>query len=360
MSGPVGIGVVGTGFGARVQIPVWSQIPGARVVSVCSSDPERARKVAEKAGAPHSTADVRELAGHPEVELVCVTTPPHLHLPQVLAALDAGKHVLCEKPFALSARDAWQMRERARAAGVLALVDFEFRRLPVRAELARLLRERAIGELRHVHQSGIADFLYRIDGSYGAWWYRRESGGGWLGAAASHDVDNLRFLFGEIAEVCALLDTRVPRANARGGGVLESEVDDTCFVLLRFADGTPAALLTGAAAVSRVPGGRLEIHGSGGSLVLDGGRLLRAAPGAELEEQPVPKADVGGQLADPHYTPFVLWARSIVGAIRGGAALAPDFEDGLRNQLVLDAARRSARERRWVTTAEIEAELARG
>jgi predicted dehydrogenase len=357
---PVGIGVVGTGFGARVQIPVWSQVPGARVVSVCSSDPERARRVAEKCGAPHSTSDVRELARHPEVELVCVTTPPHHHLPEVLAALDAGRHVLCEKPFALDAHDAQQMRERARAAGVLALVDFEFRRLPVRAELARLLRERAIGELRSVHQAGIADFLYRIDGSYGEWWYRRESGGGWLGAAASHDVDNLRFLFGEIAEVCALLDTRVREAHARGGAALASEVDDTCFVLLRFADGTPAALLSGAAAVSRVPGGRLEIHGSQGSLVLDGGRLLRAGPGGELQEQPVPKAEVGGSLADPHYVPFVLWARSIVAAIRGAARLAPDFEDGYRNQLVLDAARRSAAERRWVTTAEIEADVLRG
>jgi predicted dehydrogenase len=354
----VGIGVVGTGFGARVQIPVWSQVPGVRVLSVASSDRERARRVAEKCGAPHATADVAELAAHPEVDLVCVTTPPHRHHPEVLAALAAGKHVLCEKPFALDARQAFEMRERARAAGVLALVDFEFRRLPVRAELARLLREGAIGTLRHVHQTGIADFLHRVDGSYGAWWYRRESGGGWLGAAASHDIDNLRFLFGEVAEVCALLDTRVPHARARGGAELASEVDDTCFVLLRFADGTPAALLTGAAAVGRVPGGRLELHGSRGSFVLDGGRLLRAEPGGELRPHDVPQADVGGALADPHYVPFALWARAIAAAIRGGSRLTPDFEDGFRNQLVLDAARRSARERRWVGTAEIEAEVA--
>jgi predicted dehydrogenase len=356
---PVGIGVVGTGFGARVQIPVWAQVPGVRVVSVCSGDLERARRVAEKSGAPHSTADVSELAAHPEVDLVCVTTPPHRHRPEVLAALAAGKHVLCEKPFALDAAEALEMLERARAARVLALVDFEFRMLPVRAELRRLLREGALGELRHVHQTGIADFLHRVDGGYGAWWYRRENGGGWLGAAASHDVDNLRFLFGEVAEVCALLDTRVPRARARGGAELASDVDDTCFVLLRFADGTPAALLTGAGAVGRVPGGRLEVHGSRGSLVLDGGRLLMAEPGAELRELPVPRADVGAALADPHYVPFVLWARSIAQAIRGGGRLVPDFEDGFRNQLVLDAARRSARERRWVTTAEIEKDAAR-
>jgi predicted dehydrogenase len=352
----VGIGVVGTGFGARVQIPVWSAVPGVRVVSVCSGDLERARHAAEKCGAPHATTDVRELARRPDVDLVCVTTPPHQHRAEVLAVLDAGKHVLCEKPFALDARDALELRQRARAAGVLALVDFEFRRLPVRAELGRLLREGAIGELRHVHQTGIADFLHRVDGTYGAWWYRREAGGGWLGAAASHDVDNLRFLFGEIAEVCALLDTRVPKARARGGVELESRVDDTCFVLLRFADGTPAALLTGAAAVARVPGGRLEIHGSRGSLVLDGGRLLLAGMGGELREVPVPRADVPPGMSDPHYVPFVLWAGQIADAIRRGAKLQPDFEDGWRNQLVLDAARRSARERRWVSTAEIERE----
>jgi predicted dehydrogenase len=129
-------------------------------------------------------------------------------------------------------------------------------------------------------------------------------------------------------------------------------------VLLRFADGTPAALLTGAAAVGRVPGGRLEVHGSRGSLVLDGGRLSLAEPGGELREQPVPRADVDAELADPHYLPFVLWSREIADAIRAGKPLTPDFEDGLRNQLVLDAARRSARERRWVTTAEIERDAA--
>jgi predicted dehydrogenase len=101
------------------------------------------------------------------------------------------------------------------------------------------------------------------------------------------------------------------------------------------------------------------VHGSRGSFVLDGGRLLRAEPGGELRPQDVPAAEVGGALADPHYVPFALWARSIAAAIRGGARLTPDFEDGFRNQLVLDAARRSARERRWVRTAEIEAELAR-
>jgi predicted dehydrogenase len=134
-------------------------------------------------------------------------------------------------------------------------------------------------------------------------------------------------------------------------------VDDTCFVLLRFADGTPAALLNGAAAVGRVPGGRLEIHGSGGTLVLDGGKLLRAEPGGELREQPVPAANVESGLADPHYLPFALWARRIAAAIRGGERLTPDFDDGLRNQCVLDAARRSARERRWVATGEIAGEL---
>jgi predicted dehydrogenase len=357
MERPLGIGVIGTGFGARVQIPVWSKVPGVRVMSVCSSELERARSAAEKCGAPHATRDVRELARHPDVDLVCVTTPPQRHRADVLAALEAGKHVLCEKPFALDAREAREMRDRARASGVLALVDFEFRRLPVRAELRRLLREGAIGELRHVHQVGIADFLHRVDGTYGAWWYRREAGGGWLGAAASHDVDNLRFLFGEVAEVSALLDTRVARAHARGGEALASDVDDTCFVLLRFADGTPAALLTGAAAVARVPGGRLEIHGSRGALVLDGARLLFAGPGEALRELPVPPADVAVELADPHYVPFVLWAGEIARAIRSDAALQPDFEDGYRNQLVLDAARRSARDGRWVSTAQIEAEI---
>jgi predicted dehydrogenase len=150
----LGIGMVGTGFGARVQIPVWSSVPGVRVVSVCSGDRERAEAVAGKCGAPHATSDPAEVARHPDVDLVCVTSPPHQHRPAVLAALAAGKHVLCEKPFALDAVQAFEMREAARRAGVLALVDFEFRMLPARAELRRLLHSGAIGALRHVHQAG--------------------------------------------------------------------------------------------------------------------------------------------------------------------------------------------------------------
>ncbi|MBI4233174.1 MAG: Gfo/Idh/MocA family oxidoreductase [Chloroflexi bacterium] len=105
----IGVGVVGTGFGVRVQLPVWQRTPGARVVAVYSHDEKRARQVAERFSLPYATTYPRELAALPEVDLVSIVTTPHLHYDGVMAALTEGKHVLCEKPFALSAAQAKEM-----------------------------------------------------------------------------------------------------------------------------------------------------------------------------------------------------------------------------------------------------------
>jgi predicted dehydrogenase len=344
------VGVVGTGFGVRVQIPVWQSVPGVRVTAVCSQSQARAGQVARRLGVPHALDDPAALAALDDVDLVSVTTPPHLHRAGVLAALDAGKHVLCEKPFALDAGQAREMLERAQARGVLHLVNFEFRRLPARQEVHRLIAAGYLGELRHVTLSTASHFLTLTDGRGGAWWFTREAGGGWLGAACSHDIDTLRFLFGEIVEVAAQLDTfiRTPRVRDRAEPV-RSEVDDCAQLLLRFDNGAAGALLSSAAAGAPTAGGRLEACGSAGTLVLEGDRLLGARAGDKrLDELPVPPAGVPVELKDPHYVPFALWAHEIAAALRRGTPLRPDFSDGLRSQLVLDAARRAAAERRWV------------
>jgi predicted dehydrogenase len=323
------------------------------VTAVCSADPDRAAQAAARFGA-EPTTQPEELARRTDVDLVCVTTPPHLHLAGVEAALEAGKHVLCEKPFAMDAAEAGRMRDLAKAAGVCHLLNFEFRRLPARQRMRALIQEGYLGELRHVHQVGIADFLHRIDGNYGDWWYDPSRGGGWLGAAVSHDIDNLRFLFGEITEVAAQLDTRMSEVRVRGAlRSQRSQVDDTALLLLRFDDGTPGALLSGAAGVTRPLAGRLEAYGSRGTLVLEGGRLLGAEADGRLEEISVPEPSLEMDLPDPHALPFVLWAGRIREALQEGTPLTPDFEDGWRNQLVLDAARQAARERRWVSTTEV-------
>ncbi len=109
MKDKVGIGIIGTGFARRVQIPAFLACEGASVVSIASGNIDNARAAAAEFGVGHSTGDWRETIAHPDVDLVCITTPPDLHCEIALASLDSGKHILCEKPMAMDLAEAEKM-----------------------------------------------------------------------------------------------------------------------------------------------------------------------------------------------------------------------------------------------------------
>ncbi len=345
----VGIGVVGTGFGVRVQIPVFLNTPGAKVVAVCGARLDRAQQAASKFGVPKALDDYRKLVELPEVDLVSVITPPTLHYPVTMAALEAGKHVLCEKPFAMDVREARKMLAKAQERNLVNLVNFEFRQDPARVEMKRLIEEGFLGKLLHVHVAQFSSFWGQQETRSRRWWFRTESGGGWLGASGSHTIDAIRCWFGEISGVSAQLDTvvrehKVPDAN----GLQEGNADDAFFLLMRFASGASGVLASSAGIAA---GGRalFEAYGAEGTLVLEGETLKAAKRGAgELKAMPVPPLKLEPGVVDPHYGPFSLWAKKVVDAVREGNTLAPNFEDGLRSQEVIDAARLSAAQGRWV------------
>src|SRR5262245_15655680 len=122
---PVGIGIIGTGFARTTQIPGFRDCMGARVVGIASRNRERAAAVAKEFGIEYVANDWHELVAHNDVDLVSVVTPPATHMEITLAALDQRKAVLCEKPMALNADQASKMAEKAKSAGVLALIDHE-------------------------------------------------------------------------------------------------------------------------------------------------------------------------------------------------------------------------------------------
>src|SRR5690348_17283456 len=145
MSKRVGIGIIGTGFARRVQIPGFNTCDGAEVVSVASGSLENAKATAEEFGIEHYTTDWRETVGRDDVDLVCITTPPKLHREMTLFAAERGKHILCEKPMAMNVAEAEEMTTAAREAGVMALIDHELRFLPGRRRAYEMLRDGAIG-----------------------------------------------------------------------------------------------------------------------------------------------------------------------------------------------------------------------
>src|SRR5215218_5366375 len=149
MKNSVGIGIIGTGFARRVQIPAFLASENAVIASVASGNIENARDTAAESGATHFTSDWRETVSHPDVDLVCITTPPVLHREMVLLALENRKHVLCEKPMAMNVSEAEEMTEAAKGVDVLSLIDHELRFQPGRQKAFQMLREGGIGKVQH-------------------------------------------------------------------------------------------------------------------------------------------------------------------------------------------------------------------
>lgn len=348
----VGIGIIGAGFARTTQIPAFRACEGARIVAIASAHRANAERVAREFGIEHVAGDWREVVERADVDLVSIVTPPLTHAEMAIAALDAGRAVLCEKPMAMNAGESDAMRRRAGEAGVLALIDHELRFVPGRRRMREMLRGGEIGQLRH------AKFLFRADSRTSAdrpwdWWSDREAGGGALGAIGSHAIDAFRWLLDtEVSKVFCQLGTHVKeRVEKQTGESRPVTTDDEANLLLRFTDGALAQGATGTISLSVVEPGRaehrLEIFGSEGALMIeDEGRLWHARMGAgQWQEVETERGELAAGMSDSSWSRgFTTFSRAIVAALREGRDRieeAASFEDGHRTQLVLDAARRS-------------------
>ncbi|MGH7752484.1 MAG: Gfo/Idh/MocA family protein, partial [Gemmatimonadales bacterium] len=319
-----------------------------RVTAVSSGRMETATDAARECGA-RAFGSGEEVAQSPEVDVVLVSSPPDTHRRYALAALAAGKHVVCEKPMALSVGQAEEMvRAAAAHPDRLALVDHELRYEPNRRRVRELIRAGAIGDVRHIELQ-LKPYL-RGDGRPQAftapwsWWSERSRFGGLWGAVGSHLVDLCRYWLGEEpSRVAGTVQTFIKqRPDPSGAGMKPVTSDDYVHAVLEFPGGTRATLSLSAVA-HHGRGHRGEITGSDGTLVVEGEhQLFHGKPGGELEEITVP---------DPHWgktTPNSMWARSflklmedlvgrITGRGKGDEVIAATFADGLAVQRVLDA-----------------------
>lgn len=346
----IGVGIIGTGFARSTQIPGFRACEGAYVAAIASGHQENAERVAREFGIPFATGNWRELIARADVDLVSIVTPPATHAEMTLAALDAGKAVLCEKPLAMNAEETGQMRQRAAETGALALVDHELRFLPARLRMRELILSGEVGRVRH------AKFLFRADSRATAergwdWWSDREAGGGVLGAVGSHAVDTLQWLLAtQVSQVSATLATHVTeRPDKQSGGMRRVTTDDEATLLLNFADSDLVGGATGVISLSVVEPGApehyVEIFGSEGALRIEGGGKLSRARvgGGKWESIETESAPLAEGLRDNEWSRgFTVFAREIVNALREGRAEvegAATFDEGHRIQLVLDAAR---------------------
>ncbi|MGH2531073.1 MAG: Gfo/Idh/MocA family protein [Thermomicrobiales bacterium] len=346
------VGVIGAGFGAAVHIPALNFLPETEVVAVCARRPERAHFVAAQHRIPTAVADYREIIRNPDVDAVVIATPPYLHHTMAIAALEAGKHVLCEKPMARNLAETRDMVKIAQQAHVVAMVNHEFRFMPSRARAKELIDEGYLGEPRSaslvIFRSNLAD---PNDTPFG-WLMEQDKAGGMLGAAGSHYIDALRWWYGEVKGVTGATATMVKRRRlADSTGTAPVDADDTFAFILRFVSGALATVhftATGA----RDGGEHITLSGSEGMLIMqDDGRLYGARRRESfITELPIPDRHLGGvpSFDHPLTAPTVRLLREWVRAIRTGVTGAPSFADGAKVQEVLDGVARSSQQGRWI------------
>lgn len=351
MKQTVGVGIIGTGFARKVQIPSFLECENTRIISAASGSIGNAESTAREFNIPHFTANWRETASHPDVDLVCITTPPDLHLEMTLFAIEQRKHILCEKPMAMNVAEAEEMTRKAEGSGLLVLIDHELRFQPGRQKAYELLREGAIGMVRHAKYNFRAP--HRGDPNIPwNWWSDKTQGGGALGAIASHVIDSFQWFLGiDISSVFCQLQTHIKQRPDGSGGFRSVTSDDESNMLLRFADGEVTEDCTGLVSVSMTEApryqNRIEFFGREGAMRVDHRGELFIAKNGETDWTQIdvdPGKAVEGVPDTGFSRGFMAFAPGIIEAIREGRThidQAAAFSDGLKVQRVLDAARES-------------------
>ncbi|MBO0720059.1 MAG: Gfo/Idh/MocA family oxidoreductase [Blastocatellia bacterium] len=358
------IGLIGTGFARSAQAPAFKLCEGAEIVAVCSGQYPNALRTAQEYGIKHICENYEELLAIDEVSLVVVSAPPALHHPITLAALAAGKHVICEKPMAMNAAEAQEMVECAAAhPGQLAIIDHELRFNPTWRRMKELVDSGYLGDFYHVNVLISSGFRHSAQRQWN-WWSEKSAGGGLLGALGSHTIDALHWIFGDVADVCGQIATMVTqRRDGKTGELKPNETDDYSSFLLRFAarDGwQPSGSVLLSALYASGGKNQFAAIGSNGTLIIEGEETLIGALGYNHQFEEMSLKDRAREIS---VLPDNIWARSFyhlaretVQALREGRteiAQAATFSDGLRCQEVLDAVRRSHDEQKWTKVRNI-------
>ena len=357
-AGSPGVAVIGYAFMGKAHSHAWRNVaalrpgaPGVRQQVLVGRDTDAVAQAAAQYGWAESATDWRAVLERDDIDIVDVCVPGHLHAEVAIAALEAGKHVIAEKPLANTLAEAEKMVATARAArerGEHAMVGFNYRRVPALALAQQYVATGRIGDVRQVRIAYLQDWL-ADEAAPMTWRLRRElAGSGALGDLASHAVDQVRFLLGhEVTEVNALTHTFVPQRTGASGPE-EVTVDDAAWSTMRTSGGAVVSLEVTRMATARKNALGIEVYGTAGALrfdleslnhldvCLDGSdtfsRQLVTEPGDPYIDGWWPPGHVLGWDAT-----FTNQAADFLAALAAGREPTPSFEDGLAVQRVLAA-----------------------
>lgn len=369
----IGVAVVGTGFGQKIHIPGFQAHHRTEVVAVYHRDLDKAQAIASTHNIPYACDSIEDIVAIPEVEGVSISTPPFLHFEMAKKVLEAGKHLLLEKPTALTANEARELYKLAnksqtnlesKSARTIATMNFEFRFIPAWQMLAELLATGYVGEKRLIK----IDWLVsgRADANRPWNWYsQKEQGGGVLGATGSHVFDYINWLFGPPQRLSGQLITGISvRPDPNDSGKLKPvDADDSCTLMLELAGGIPCQVCL-SSVTYQGRGHWVEIYGSNGTLVLGsdnqqdyvhGFRLWGSQGGQPLAEIKIPQRLEFPQVyPDGRIAPFIRVVDKWIEAIDGGESLIPSLREGVYSQLLMDLTQESNATGTWVNVPDLD------
>jgi predicted dehydrogenase len=366
----VNIGMIGYNFMGKAHshayrdAPFFFELPVHPVLkAICGRNPAGVKAAAEKFGFESVETDWRELIRRDDIDVIDVCTPNHSHKEIVLAAAAAGKHVICEKPLAMNEQEAKEMLDAVNRSGVVHMVCHNYRFAPAVRLVKNWIDSGKLGNIYHIRAAYLQDWI--LDPQFPLVWRLQKelTGSGAHGDLACHCIDLARFLVGELDQVSGMMETFVKERPLEDGSLGKVDVDDASIFMARFQSGALGTFEATRFAAGNRNKNKFEINGSKGSVRwdLENMNLLDVYFTDDEADQQGFKTINVTEAVHP-YTANYWFASHIIGyehtfvnmisefmqAIATGTAISPTFEDGYRNQAVLDAVEKSAREMAWV------------
>ena len=385
----INIAMIGGGFMGKAHSLAYAAMPmffwpaPARPVKKVIVDvtDELAQTAAERYSWESSSSSWRDVINDPSIDVIDIATPNNLHAEIAIAAAQAGKHIICEKPLAPTAEEAGQMYQAAKKAGVVTAVAFNYRRTPAVALAKKYIDEGAIGKILNFRGTYLQDWSADPNSPL-SWRFQKSiAGSGAVGDIGSHVVDLARYLVGEIAEVSSLVSTFIPDRPLQSGGFdalggsMKSDgprgavdVDDEVMSLIKFSGGAVGSIEATRNAWGRNNFITLEIHGTEGSIFFNyenrdelqvsfkndptdrrGFRTVYTGPNTPYGESlwPIPALGIG------YGETKIIEAHDFLKAVVDGGTVSPNFSDGYQAALVDEAILESGRVGQWVTVPAV-------
>ncbi len=367
----LGIGMLGYAFMGKAHTNAYKTLDyiytpppaHARLVALGGRDQARVEAAARRYGYEKAVTDWRTLVNDPDIQVFDNGAPNDLHAEPCIAAVQAGKHVICEKPLGRTAAEAMQMWQAAQRAGVVHMCAFNYRFVPAIRLAREIIQAGRLGRIYHFRAQYLQEWI--LDPSFPMVWRldAEKAGSGALGDLGAHIIDLARFLVGEPASVSAVTATFIPERATAEGSTARVTVDDAFAATLTFANGAIGALEASRFARGRKNHQVIEINGEKGSLAFNLERLNELEVYLPEEEQPRDAQGFRQVLVTESFHPFydawwpqghiIGWEHTFVHEIKhffeaivSGKPVTPegaDFEDGYRASVVADTILESAR-----------------